>query len=150
MIKRTLTSEQVKAEPWSKWNALVDLLAMEELEDLSPLQQKASAIFWYNNEVENGGHLQYFLNHGIEHTRITLEALKTFNHKAANILQHALSKLDQVDLSTIEDVNDYVEMALDDHFGDYDEEFYNLKPDLVELLREILEKHEGEFLIITQ
>lgn len=149
MIKRTLTAAQVKAEPWSKWNAFVDLLALEELENLSPLQQNVSAIFLYNDEVENGGHLQYFLNQGIEHARITLEALKTFNHNAAIILQHALSKLDQVDLSTIEDVDDYVEMALDDHFDDYDQQHCNLKPDLVELIREILEKHEDEFLIIT-
>jgi len=66
-----------KADAWrpSIWNAYVDLLAMEPYDELAEEQRPAHLVFWYESEVQNGGHLQYFENRGTEHLGETVEAL---------------------------------------------------------------------------
>jgi len=44
------------------WNAFVDVLAMEEYADLDPVQRIPHLCFWYDSELQNGGHFQYFEN----------------------------------------------------------------------------------------
>jgi hypothetical protein len=62
MKTRRLTQQQVDAQPFRIWNAYVDLLAMEDYHDLVEQQRPAHLVFWYESEVQNGGHLQYFEN----------------------------------------------------------------------------------------
>src|SRR5258708_36997768 len=76
MKTRTLTKQQADAEPFRVLNAYVRLLAGERYEDLSPEQRPAHLVFWYESEVQNGGHLQYFENPGTEHLSATPEALR--------------------------------------------------------------------------
>src|SRR5258707_8156371 len=76
MKTRTLTKQQADAEPFRVWNAYVRLLAGERYEDLSPEQRPAHLVFWYESEVQNGGHPQYFENRGTEHLSATIEALR--------------------------------------------------------------------------
>jgi hypothetical protein len=64
MKTRTLTNGEVEREPYRVWNAYVDLLAVEDHRDLVPEQRAAYLVFWYESEVQNGGHLQYFENRG--------------------------------------------------------------------------------------
>jgi len=66
MKTRMLTKPQVDAEPFRIWNACVDLLATEDYRDLGKEQRPAHLVFWYESEVQNGGHLQYFENRGVE------------------------------------------------------------------------------------
>jgi hypothetical protein len=64
MKTRTLTKGEVEKEPYRVWNAYVDLLAVEDHRDLVPEQRAVYLVFWYESEVQNGGHLQYFENRG--------------------------------------------------------------------------------------
>lgn len=41
---------------------MIDLCAMEPLENCTPVQRRAALLFWYQAEVNNGGHFQYFMN----------------------------------------------------------------------------------------
>jgi Domain of unknown function (DUF4375) len=75
MILRSLTKQEVEAEPFRVWNAFVDVLTMEDYDDLSPEQRPAHLVYWYESEVQNGGHLQYFENRGTEHLAATVKAL---------------------------------------------------------------------------
>jgi hypothetical protein len=75
MILRSLTKQEVEAKPYKVWNAYVDLLTMEEHDRLAPEQRPAHLVFWYESEVQNGGHFQYFENRGTEHLDATVEAL---------------------------------------------------------------------------
>src|SRR5260370_37331532 len=75
MKTRTLTKQQADAEPFRVWNAYVRLLAGERYEDLSPEQRPAHLVFWYESEVKNGGHLQFFENRGREHLTPTIEGV---------------------------------------------------------------------------
>lgn len=60
MKVRTLMKQELEHSPWLVWNAFVDLLATEKYEDLSPEQRPAHLVFWYESEVQNGGHMQLF------------------------------------------------------------------------------------------
>ena len=75
MKTRRLTKQEVDAQPFRVWNAYVDLLAMEDYRDLAEEQRPAHLVFWYESEVQNGGHLQYFENRGTEHLQETVNAL---------------------------------------------------------------------------
>ncbi len=48
---------------------------MEDYDDLSPEQRPAHLVYWYESEVQNGGHLQYFENRGTEHLAAAVKAL---------------------------------------------------------------------------
>lgn len=52
MILRSLTKQEVEAEPYRVWNAFVDVLAMEDYGQLSPEQRPAHLVFWYESEVQ--------------------------------------------------------------------------------------------------
>src|SRR5436190_988452 len=84
---RTLTSREVQAEPFLVWNAFMNLLAMEQYSELAPEQRPAHLVFWYEHEVQNGGHLQYFENQGTQQLVETIEALKLLG---ASCQQHVL------------------------------------------------------------
>ena len=62
-------------EPHLVWNAFIDLIAVEGYEDLSVTQRKAHLVFWYDSEVQNGGHGQYLENQGTQRLRETIAAL---------------------------------------------------------------------------
>ena len=72
---RTLSKNDFDSDHYCVWNAFVDLLAMEEYRDLTPVQRAAHLVFWYEHEVQNGGHLQFFENRGTEHLGETIDAL---------------------------------------------------------------------------
>jgi len=63
-VRRRVDAAAAAREPHMVWNAFVDLIATEDYADLSPLQRKAHLVFWYESEVQNGGHGQYFENQG--------------------------------------------------------------------------------------
>src|SRR5580698_2196486 len=75
MKRRTITNEEIRKEPFRVWNAFVNVLAMEDYNDLSPEQRPAHLVFWYESEVQNGGHIQYFENRGTERLDATVAAL---------------------------------------------------------------------------
>ncbi len=57
MIRRVVTQQMLKKNPSEKWNQFVNLLAVENYDDLTDIQRIAHLCFWYDSEVENGGHL---------------------------------------------------------------------------------------------
>lgn len=75
-MKRAVERARLRREPHLVWNAFVDLLATEEYDDLSPVQRKAHLVFWYDSEVQNGGHGQYLENRGVTRLAETVAALK--------------------------------------------------------------------------
>ena len=65
----------LKKKPFELWNAFVDLVAKENYADLDEVQRVAHLSFWYDSEVQNGGHLQFFVNRGNAFQDETLAAL---------------------------------------------------------------------------
>lgn len=139
--KRRIKRADLEREPYLAWNSFVDLIIMTEYEDLSPRQRGAHLALWYQSEVMNGGHLQYFENRGTIHLEETIEALRALGAEAqAAILSQARERYFAKERPRIDSVWEYVKEARKLEYEDLDNAFYNAKPSLDALL----EKHLHE------
>ena len=148
MKRRSLTKEEVKAEPFRIWNAFVDVLAMEDYNELSPEQRPAHLVFWYESEVQNGGHFQYFENRGTEHLAATVEALGLLG---ATSQQQVLREAGALWLSRsrlrIETAQEFCDTALEGEFESFDSRFHTCSPTLQQFLEAHLERHQELFVV---
>ena len=60
--KQALSKAELIEKPSLAWNAFISIVGEASYEELSPVQQVAHLGYWYEAEVYNGGHLQYFRN----------------------------------------------------------------------------------------
>lgn len=147
---RTLTKLAVEKEPYLVWNAFVDVLAVEKYEDLSEVQRAPHLVFWYESEVQNGGHLQYFENRKGGYLSETITALGILD---ANCQQKVLR--DAADLffsrqrAPIQTVEEYSSIALDEEFSELDSRFHECSPSLMERLEAYLQHHQSSFVIVS-
>ena len=142
------SKKMLKDEPYEKWNQFVDLLTMKDYNDLSEIQKVAYLCFWYDSEVENGGHLQYFVNHGISLLYELEAALKQLKADSqAKILTKAINVLINIGIPKIERVEEFVEEALEGKFDEIDSEYYDCEPTIHDLLEKYLEEYEEDFII---
>jgi uncharacterized protein DUF4375 len=127
------------------WNAFVQQLAMTHYDDLTPAQRPAHLVFWYESEVQNGGHLQYFLNRGDAHGEETTQSLHALGADAqARIFQQALIRRRSVARSAPADAQEYAAEALEGEFDDLDQAFHTCPKQLVEVLRLHLAEREAD------
>lgn len=148
MIRRSLTKREA-AEPSRVWNAFVDLLAMEDYGDLSPEQRPAHLVFWYENEVQNGGHLQFLENRGREHLATTVDALGLLG---AICQQQLLSEAVVLWLSRsrtrLHTAQEYCEIAAEGEFDTFDSRYHACFPTLQECLELYLQRHQEWFVSV--
>lgn len=91
-LKRIGRSE-LDEDPHVVWNTFVEILALSDYSDLDQPQRPAYLVFWYESEVLNGGHLQYFTNKGIDHISETIKSLREFGADAyADVLEEAIGR----------------------------------------------------------
>lgn len=150
MIRRTITKEMINNNPYEKWSQFIELLAMEEYSELTEIQKVAHLSFWYDSEVQNGGHLQYFLNRGAKFTKESINALKKIGASSqAIILTKTTNLFNTMELPRIDDAGDYIELAEEGKFLDLDLEYYEIEPTVNDFLEEYLEKYETEFVQVV-
>jgi len=149
MIRRKLKSAEVKKNPYIVWNAFIDLLAMEDESDLSEKQRIAHDAFWYDSEIQNGGHMQYFENKFKKDYSGIIKSLNLIGaKKQAKIFEKAVKQFTKKNRKIIETVKEYVEIALEGEYDKYDQEYGKVKPEMNEYLEKYLEKNKNEFIEI--
>ena len=150
MKTRTLTKQEVQAEPFRVWNAYVDLLAMEDYHELSPEQRPAHLVFCYESEVQNGGHYQYFENCGTERLAATIEALGLLG---APCQQQVLREAGELWLNRsrprVQTAQQFCDTALEGEFASFDSRFYACSHSLQHSLEAHLERHQEVFVSIV-
>ena len=150
MKLRRLSKGEVTAEPFRVWNSFVDLLAVEQYEDLSASQRPAHLVFWYESEVQDGGHLQYFENRGTKHLTETIEALGLLG---ALCQQQILREASDLYLNRyrirIKSVEKFCETALEEEFGSFDSRFYACSPKLTKCLENHLSRNQSYFVEVV-
>lgn len=136
-MRRSIEHSRAQQEPHLVWNAFVDILAMEDYADLTPNQRMAHLVFWYDSEVQNGGHGQYFENRGSERLAETVRALTELGLPAqAKVLSRAVGALTPG--------MDWTE--LEDGFTEELDDAYNqCTPTVTEALTQHLTKHRAEY-----
>src|SRR5260221_12699759 len=127
----TLSKRDIDNSPYCVWNAFVDVLATEPYQDLTAEQRAAHLVFWYESEVQNGGHLQYFENRGTEHLVETVEALGLLGAVCQQqILQEARVLWVGQSRKRIETVAEFCTTALEGEFAALDSRFGKCDPSL--------------------
>jgi predicted transcriptional regulator len=150
MIIRRLSKSDVEKEPYLVWNSFIDLIAMEDYDDLDEVQRIAHLCFWYDSEVQNGGHLQYFENRRLDLLPVTLEALNRIGAiSQSDILKSAIDKLMIKPRKKIETVEEFVELAREGEFEKLDNNYYDASPSVLELLDKYLEQNQEYFVTIV-
>ena len=149
MKKRAVTKAELQDDPHCVWNAYVNVLAMEIHEDLAPDQRPAHLVFWYEHEVQNGGHFQYFENRGTEHLAETIEALGLLGASCQQeVLRDAGALWQSRERPPIKTVEDFCEEALEGEFSVFDSRFHACKPDLPQCLEEHLRHCQDRFVTV--
>lgn len=150
MIIRKVDKAILEKEPYQLWNAFVDLLTTEEYDNLDEIQRIAYLTFWYDAEVNNGGHLQYFENRGTSHLADTINALKTLGAAAqAEILKEAGNLFLKKKRRPIKSVFAFVRAAKEGEFDEVDDKYYECEPSVQDLLEAYLEKNKDHFVEIV-
>ncbi len=149
-IKSKLKRSDYEAGPYLAWNAFVDLIALEKYEDLTPLQREAALAFWYDSEVQNGGHFQYFVNSAGRRAEQTISALDQLGlPDQRKILADAVAIWTSKFRPRIETVEEFSSIALTGELDGLDRAYYKCKPTIPERLGEFLKANFGEFIELT-
>ncbi|SHJ97301.1 protein of unknown function [Clostridium cavendishii DSM 21758] len=163
MIRRTITKKELETSPYIKWNEFINLIAVEDYNELTYIQRVAQLCFYYDSEVQNGGHIQYFTNRKGQYLNETLEALKVIGaFKQLDIVSELINSYDILDEENINSRDEFIQKVLVEYDYEFsrdeseerfdeliervDREFYLCKPTINDLLEEYLKKYEEEFI----
>jgi hypothetical protein len=117
MVKRKVSKSELKVKEYLIWNAFIDLVAMEDVEDLTPIQTNGKRAFEYDSQIQNGGHLQYFENYRLNDYNEIINSLKSMKAPIqADILQRAASLFYSNDRPAIKDKFKYVIIEVFFHY----------------------------------
>src|SRR5215471_6272002 len=81
-MKAVLRRQDVETDPRLLWNEFVRFLAASTPDELDRHQRPAHLAFWYESEVQNGGHQQYFWNRPVGLIDETIRALDSLGASA--------------------------------------------------------------------
>jgi hypothetical protein len=148
-MRRTITKAEVQRDPYAVWNAFVGLLALSSYQELDDVQGPAHLAFWYESEVQNGGHLQSFENRPSELTEPTLAALRILQaDRYVPILSEAIRRWRSRPREKFETAEAFVSAGIDGEFDDLDKAYYSSEATMIKLLENYLYARQNAFLII--
>ena len=147
MIRRKISKKILEKEESQLWNAFIDILAMENEQKLNDIQKIAQRVFWYDSEVQNGGHIQYFENINLKDYAPIIDSLKLIganNHAA--ILEKAAKIFFKDGRKKLTTVDELIDESLKEENLKLDSEYAGIKPDINYYLKEYLNKNINEFI----
>lgn len=145
-----LTRKELQSDPNLLWNSFINFLATSKPELMDAEQKAPYLVFWYESEVQNGGHLQYFENRGIDEGALTIDALHTLSaHAHAMILERACHQYKSQTRKALTTSEQYAEEARKGEFELLDEQFWRSEPSLVQALEQYLQLHFSKFIVVT-
>ena len=110
------------------------------------IKSMADLCFRYDNEVQNGGHLQFFNNTTIENFDkydLVIEALKFFKATAqAKILTKAVAVRKKANRRQNQNVYEYISCANEGKYDHLDTKYYNCKPNIIQLIEDFIDNDE--------
>jgi len=134
--------------PYLTWNAFVDLLASAEYDGLTRLQRPAWLAFWYDAEVQNGGHRQFFKNRGTYRIEETIEALTRVGATGQGAVLQRAAQLYEAATRAPEGASEGAP-ELTDAFDALDRDYHRCSPEVHEILESYLEDHLEGFVRIA-
>ena len=146
MVRSSIRRDDYESSPHLAWNAFIDLIS-DIREEMTPRQLDAGIVFVYESEVQNGGHLQYFANHGSNPARITIGALARLGaYCQEEILVRALELWDSASRPPIKTAKEYSAIPTQGEFDRFDRAYHQCSPSTQEHLEHQLKDHFEEFI----
>lgn len=132
------------------FDEVISLIFQKDPSELTSRQRKVGLLLIYDNEVNNGGHLQYFHNQGVDYVEEIFEGLEEIEAKCQkSILENAFEYAKKFPVTPVETFEEYQERALKGEFFQLDMLYYKCSPEIVnELLPQYVQKHLNEFVEI--
>jgi hypothetical protein len=151
-LRQRVRRSDLDREPHLAWNEYVTVLAHGEYEEFNPIQRVAHLAFWYDAEVQNGGHLQYFLNSAGRHAERALDALETLGaHEQRRALAAAIELVRANPLPEGHTSSIYRDSPLAKPLRELDRAYGVARPVIVtELLQRYLDEHFSEFIDVIE
>jgi hypothetical protein len=122
------------------------------MSDRSPMEKWTGhyqKVYWYDSEVQNGGHLQYFENRGTSVLHDTLAALELLGASCQRgVLEGAALLLSTSQRHRINTVENYIEAAREAKFAASDSAYHACQPPIEKLLAEYFQEYKHEFIEI--
>jgi Domain of unknown function (DUF4375) len=150
-----LTKSNVDNDPYLVWNTFIQILT-QDYNEMSDIQAVAHHAFWYDSEVQNGGHIQFFEN-VFSSYKDNQEVFLSATYEALNIVgaEHQAKIIDNAIKQYYSEirkhpstVEEFVELELEDEFGKFDELYYKCSPEMNYCLETYLQAHKDEFVQI--
>jgi hypothetical protein len=146
---KIITRAEVDKFPGAIWNAFVDVVCMSKYENLSPEQRPAHLVFWYDSEVCNGGHDQYFHNRRAQHLSESLAALIQLGAACQHdVLREAIDRFYGRPRERAGSLSEYVAQAQEQEYSDLDARLNACSPSLYQHMQNHLNEHQSTFVII--
>jgi hypothetical protein len=135
MVRRKLSKQLVEKEEYQIWNSFIDILAMEEEDTLTDIQKHAKRAFWYESEVQNGGHSQYFENIKYENYNEIINSIEI-----VGAIEHSKLLKEAVEI-LLPNLNNETEIIRFEKMEmDFDLKYGSIKPDMNYYLNELFPK----------
>jgi len=141
----------LEKEEWRAWNAYVDMLSHSDYDALNAIQKVAYLAFWYDAEVCNGGHMQYFLNSAGAYAEETIKALPLLGaSEHAKVLAEALALVCANPLPAEHGSEIYLTSPLAGPLSQLDRAYGAAQPEITDLLRGYLQIHFDQFIEVVE
>jgi len=145
-----ISREDLSAGSHITWNAFVGFLASANYENLTEIQRAAFLVFCYESEVQNGGHMQYFENLGLNRLAETANALRTMHAECfADVLVNASRQRSSRNRVPIQSSAEYALQAQQEELSEFDSSFHKCKTELIKLLEQFMKKNLDSFIRIV-
>lgn len=131
-MKITVNKETVEKDKYYLWNRFIEGLSNEDFgDDLSKIQQIAKRCFWYDAEMNSGGHSGYF---------------DCFTDENFNEVEQALIEIDAAKYS--KNFRNAIDAGEEDEYMSTDRRFYEITPELTDIIIKYVLDNINEFFII--
>ena len=128
LLSKKTYQEQTPISPEAtRWNKFIFEVCNREILSLSITQRSAVLAFWYDAEMNSGGHCGYFDCYSDIHPDDLVNALDAINASAF-----------------AENFIEAIKWGIEDDYEKTDNTFYQLMPSLSDLLMEYVELHKDD------
>ncbi|MBS3990660.1 MAG: DUF4375 domain-containing protein [Erysipelothrix sp.] len=127
LSKKTYQTQTTLSPEATRWNKFIFEVCNREIPSLSITQRSAVLAFWYDAEMNNGGHSGYFDCYSDIHPDDLVDALNAINASAF-----------------AENFIEAIKWGIKDDYEKTDNTFYQLMTSLSDFLMEYVELHKDD------
>lgn len=147
---RLILASLIRDDPDEPWGAFLDLMTHGPAEAFDDLERGANAVMRYDNDVLNGGHLQYFVNVRNVPKDLLHDGLRRIGAVShAAILSEAVNRWESKTRKRPESLMEFSEIAMEGEFRDLDDRYYRQIPDIDTLLKDWFKKNQEHFIRVV-